>query len=279
MKNIKHFSYLLKTGLVVLSLMFVLLPGTLLAQSIAQGYEGDANLQAGMIVGLNKENSQKVEAISLDRPTDILGAIVNNGDSPIILSGENQKVFVAKDGKIDLLVSNQNGKIKPGDYISLSSIAGIGMKADEFQPVSVGKAIESFDGGKDKNFLSSTKIRNNRGQVQDVAIGRIQVDFTNIANPLAKNVTDVPEFIRRTGQTIAGRTVAAPRLYLGLILFIAVAFISASMIYATVKGGIVSLGRNPLSRRPIVRTQLQMIIVSIVIFISGLLGVYLILRL
>lgn len=246
--------------------------------SITTGYGISGDVQVGMIVGLVKDDNTKVEAINNERITDSIGVAVNNSDSPITLSGEGQKVYVANVSKYAVLVSDQNGAIRSGDYVTLSSISGIGMRADEFQSVVIGQATQDFSGQNSPSFISSTIIKDNRSRDRTVNIGKIEVNIGIVQNPLAKNVTDAPEILQRAGKTIAGRSVTAPRLYIALVLLILVSAISASVIYSAVRSGIISIGRNPLSKRLIIRGILQMVLVALIIFFTGLFGVYLVLR-
>jgi hypothetical protein len=60
---------------------------------------------------------------------------------------EGERAFpVALKGRVPIRLSNENGSIKKGDRIQLSSIPGIGMKATKSSVV-VGIALEDFDGG------------------------------------------------------------------------------------------------------------------------------------
>ena len=248
------------------------------ASSITSGYGTSGEVQIGMIVGLVKGDSTKVEAINIDRITEAIGVAVNNSDSPITLSSENQKTYVASSSKYSVLVSDQNGSIRPGDYVTLSSISGIGMRADEFQSVVIGQATQDFSGTTSPSYVSTTEVKDNKNRIKKINIGRVEVNIGIVKNPLAKNVTDAPELLQRAGKTIAGHSVTAPRLYIALVLLILVSAISASVIYSAVRSGIISVGRNPLSRRLIVRGIFQMVLVALIIFFTGLFGVYLIIR-
>lgn len=248
------------------------------AASITTGYGTSGDVQIGMIVGLVKGDSTKVEAINSDRINEAIGVAVNDADSPITLSGENQKTYVASSSKYAVLVSNQNGSIRAGDYITISSISGIGMRADEFQSVVIGQATQDFIDVNSSTYVSTTIVKDNKGTDKTINIGRVEVNIGIVKNPLARNVTDAPEILQRAGKTIAGRSVTAPRLYIALVLLILVAAISASVIYSAVRSGIIAVGRNPLSRRLIFRGIFQMVLVSLIIFFVGLFGVYLIIR-
>lgn len=249
------------------------------AASITSSYGTNGNVQLGMIVALSKADSSVVEAVNADRANEAYGVVVNNSDSLITLSGGSGKVYVATSSKYDLLVSDQNGAIRAGDYIAVSSVSGIGMLADEFESVIVGQATQAFTGTNSPYFLSTAKVQDNKGKEKNINIGRIQVNFGIDKNPLAKNVTDAPEILRRAGKTIAGRSITAPRLYLALILLIIFTDIAASVIYSAVRSGFISIGRNPLSKRLIFRGILKMVLVALIILFAGIFGVYLILRL
>lgn len=251
---------------------------TLKAASITTGYGTSGDVQVGMIVGLAKGDTTKVEAINNDRISEAIGVAVNNNDSPITLSGENQKTYVANSSKYLVLVSDQNGPIRVGNYITLSSVNGIGMRADEFQSVVVGQATQEFIGKSSPSYISTAQVKDNKGNDRTINIGKIEVNIGVAKNPLARNVTDAPEVLQRAGKTIAGRVVTAPRLYIALVLLVLVAGISASVIYSAVRSGIISVGRNPLSKRLIIKGILQMVVVALIIFFTGLLGVYLIIR-
>lgn len=250
-----------------------------LGASITTGYGAVGDVQLGMIVGLSKSDASKVEAINNERINEAFGVAVNTNDSPLTLSGENQQVYVASSSKYAVLVSDQNGKIRPGDYITLSSISGIGMRADEFQSVVIGQATGEFSGKDSPSYVSTTQVRDNKGRLITINIGKVDVNIGIVKNPLSKNVTDAPEILRRAGQTIAGRTVTAPRLYISLTLLIIVSLTSSSIIYSAVRSGIISVGRNPLSKKLIIRGIFQMVMLALIIFLVGMFGVYLILRL
>lgn len=264
---------------------FALTFGVLLAStasvkstSITTGYGTSGEVQIGMIVGFVKGDGTKVEAINSDRINEAIGVAVNNADSPITLSGQDQRTYVASSSKYSVLVSNQNGSIRTGDYITLSSISGIGMRADEFQSVVIGQATQEFKDLNSSTYVSTTTVKDNKGNDKTINIGRIEVNIGIVKNPLAKNITDAPEILQRAGKTIAGRSVTAPRLYIALVLLILVSAISASVIYSAVRSGMISVGRNPLSRRLIIKGILQMVVVALIIFFVGLFGVYLIIR-
>ena len=276
------FKSLIRRGLLqasIFTLAALFYPVLASAQTITQGYDADAQLQRGMIVGLKKDDVSKVEPINMERIADVHGVVVTSNDAAIAISEESQKVYIASGGKFDVLVSDQNGKIEAGDYVTVSSVSGIGMRSDENYPIVLGKALQSFSGSDDARFVSKATIKDANGSDKVINIGRVNVDITVGKNPLAKNADSVPDFLRKVGESIAGKQVDPPRLYLSLFLLLLTTSITGSVIYSAVRSGLISIGRNPLSKRMIVKGILQMVVVGFIIFFSGLFGVYLILRL
>jgi len=61
---------------------------------------------------------------------------------------------VALAGRVPVKISNENGHIKIGDYISISSIAGVGMKATS-SGVMIGQALEDFSDQSDYEIVET----------------------------------------------------------------------------------------------------------------------------
>jgi hypothetical protein len=246
------------------------------AQSITQGYGTDETLQRGIIVNQKKDDPKKVERLNSENIEHMLGVTVNANDSPITLSADGQKAYVATVGKYDVLVTTQNGTIKTGDYISISAIEGLGMKADEKEPLALGKALADFDGK--GNVLSTGTVKDATGKDATVSIGRILVDINIGKNPLAKNDAAVPAFLKKASEAIAGKQVSAGRVYTSIVIFMITSMIAGAVLYAGIRSSIIAVGRNPLGRKGIMKSLIQVIITSFIIFIIGIIGVYLLLK-
>jgi hypothetical protein len=259
------------------ALITIKLTGVLSAQTVTRGYGSDQVLQRGMIVGVNKTDPAKVEAIDIDRLANILGVVVNPNDSPITVSSDNQHIFVATNGRYDVLVNDQQGAIHEGDYITASSLAGIGMKASDEQSDILGRAAGDFDGK--TNVLSSTVLSASAGEQKTINIARIPVEVNIAKNPLAKNDDGTPALLSKAGRAIAGRSVSAMRLYLSAIIFTVGTIIAGAIMYAGIRSSIIAIGRNPLSKRSILRSMLGVAFTSLVVFLVSVIGVYLLLRL
>jgi hypothetical protein len=251
--------------------------GPVAAQTITQGYSSDTSIQRATIVSLSADNPKKVEPTSLDNDERMHGVVVNANDASFTLSTEEEKTFVATKGRFEVFVSNENGTVQPGDFISVSRVAGIGMKAGENDPYIIGKAITGFDG--QTAVLSTTNIDSN-GQETKVAIGRVQVDVGVANNPLLKPTkANLPGFLQQAAETIAQKSPINPiRVYISIAILLASTLVAGTLLYSGIRSGLISIGRNPLSKKSITRGLLQVIMTSIIILLLGIFGVYLLLR-
>lgn len=281
--RIKIKKYLNPTKLLALVGLFVLvifshvLPVAAQA-TFTQSYGSDQVLQRGMIVRLVEEDTTKVEALAFAEMEQMYGVVVHPNDAPVTLSSEGQKVFVATGGKYEILVSSQNGQVNPGDYITISAFNGIGMKAGDAEPIVIGRALSGFNGS--DGIISNAQITDSDGSERTVAIGKVSADISISRNPLLKaEEPDVPEILRRASETIAGKEVSALKIYLALTVFVIATIVAGTLMYGGVRSGITSIGRNPLSKKSIIRGMLQVVIVGLIVFISGIFAVYLLLKL
>jgi len=248
-------------------------------QAVTQGYGTDTTLQKGMLVRLKPGDATKVVPLTSDTATQLQGVVVAANDAAVTLSGDNSgQVFVATYGHFDVLVSNQNGPIKVGDYISISSLEGVGMKADSEESTVLGKAGGNFNGT--SNVQGSTQVKDEGGHAVNVSFGRIPVDISISHNPLqATNNNNLPGILKSASQFIAHKPVSSARVYASLLVLLVSTVIAGSMLYGGIRNGLVAIGRNPLAKTSITRNLIQVVIIGLIVFIIGLFAVYLLLRL
>lgn len=246
-----------------------------------QGYAAAQPIDYGTIVELEGGDKQQVKAATQAELQNMFGVAVDPQQIPVRISKGNVKneTYVAVSGTYNVLVSTQGGEIKSGDYITLSSINGIGMKAGTEEATVFGRAVADFDG---KSVTrGSTKIQDVDGNVlTTVQLGSVPVTIEIQRNPNEKSTkARVPEALERLGQAIAEKEVSAIRIYISLAIT-AVSLITALVVlYTGVRGSIISIGRNPMSKRSILRALLEIILTSFLILVIGLFAVYLLLRL
>ena len=261
-------------AMVVVRLSGISFAAESITNSVTQSYEADEPLQRGIIVVIDDSNANKVRPAKLEEIEKVHGVVVNNNDAPVTLSVEGQQVFVATTGRYQILVSNENGSINVGDYVTLSSLQGVGMKGDELRnKIVFGKALESFTDTSD--VIANTKL----GE-REVALGRVMVDITVSKNPLLKSAEPtVPSFLKKAVEAVIGKPVDAWRAYVALAIMVLTVFVAGTLIYGGVRSGMISIGRNPLSKKVIMRGIFQAVLFGLIVLMAGIFGVYLILRL
>ena len=246
-----------------------------------QGYGADTTFDTGTIVQLTGKDAKQVKVATQAELQNMFGVTVDRNQLPVTLSNENLKneVFVAATGTYNVLVSTQAGNIATGDYVTLSSVNGVAMKAGTEEETVFGRANAPFDG---KGVtLGTTVLKDTSGKTnKTVTIGLIPVTIDIKSNPNEKSTkVEVPEFLERIGQAIAEKEVSPIRIYLSMGIA-AVSLIAAiAVIYSGVRSGMISIGRNPMTKKSIFRALLEIILTSIVILIIGLFAVYLLLKL
>jgi hypothetical protein len=257
----------------------VLVHSRIMAQSVVQSYGSSTNLEIGLIVELQPSNSSNVEVLTQANATKMFGVVVNPNSAAVSISTSNSAypAYVATTGNYQVLVNNENGPIRIGDYITISSINGVGMKADANDQIIIGKALSNFAGTSDS--LGSTILKNSKGQTSTVQLGLVGVNIAVAHNPLVQNTRpDLPSFLLNAGKSVANKPVSESRIYISLVILGISAIISGSMLYAGIRSSIVAIGRNPLSKRSITRSLIQVTLTSLIVFILGLFAVYLLLR-
>lgn len=252
------------------------------AQGVTQTYinRGPAVLHNGMIVSLRDDNSEEVVALSRDNARDMLGVVTAANDAPVSLTknSDQQQVYVATTGQYNVLVSTQEGPIKAGDFITISSLHGIGMKATDNDQIVIGKALAGFDGK--TSVDGETEVKTSDGKTRPVSLAHILVDISVAHNPFYKSdKTDgVPGFLSKAANIVTDRPVGAVRIYAASGVLVLAMIIAGFVIYSGVRNGIVAIGRNPLAKSSITRGLIQVILISLIVFIIGLIAVYLLLK-
>ena len=246
-----------------------------------QGYAADAPLDDGTIVQLTGKGANRVKVAQQSELANMFGVTVNKNQLPVTLSSEQleNEVFVASSGTYTVLVSTQGGTIASGDYVTLSSINGIAMKAGTEEQTVFGRANAAFDGKGvtlGTSTLKDTAGKNNK----TVTLGSIPVTIDIKRNPNIKSTkANLPEVLQRVGQAIAEKEVSPVRIYLSMAIA-AVSLIAALIVlYSGVRSGVISIGRNPMSKKTIFRSLFEVILTSFLILIIGLFAVYLLLKL
>lgn len=245
-----------------------------------QGYAADKPIQIGTIVQLAGGNNPKVSAATNKNLNQMYGTVVDPHQLSLTISNASlaNETYVATSGTYNVLVSTEGGPINTGDFVTLSSVDGVAMKAGTEQPIIFGRAVTAFSG---KNGIGNITLKDVNGSVtQTVALGTVSVTINIERNPNKKSTkAEVPQFLQRIGQAVAEKPVSAVRIYLSVAVTVLCIIIAIVMLYSGIRNAIISIGRNPLSKKSIFRGLLEIILTSFLILIIGLFTVYLLLKL
>jgi len=252
-----------------------------LSTNVTQSYNADPSVEIGMVVELKPKDPTTVIPLNSSDVANLLGVVIPTANATIVLTPQTitqQQVLVATTGHYDVLVSNQNGPINVGNYVTISSVAGVAMLANANQSEVIGKAAGSYTGVSD--VLGTVVLKDQAGHTRSVAIGRIPIDISITHNPLFQKSADyVPGFMVKIATSVADRPVSAARIYLSITLLFITALVTGNMLYSGVRSGMIAVGRNPLSRKSIIRSLVQTVIAGLIIFVVGTFAVYLLLKL
>ncbi|MCA9354892.1 MAG: hypothetical protein KC877_05210, partial [Candidatus Kaiserbacteria bacterium] len=124
---------------------------------LAETYFSSAALETGEVVTLAGELS--IERANRDSVLPILGVVstkpgITLGADDVSLTEGETRYPVALTGRVPVKLSTENGPIKKGDQLMLSSLPGIAMKATG-TGATIGIALEDFD---DERMYSETYI-------------------------------------------------------------------------------------------------------------------------
>lgn len=246
-----------------------------------QVYAADSPIEIGTIVTLDNKDSRKVSVATDKNLENMFGVVVDGSRLPftIIDDSVTNPTYVAVSGTQKVLVSTQGGAIKPGDYVTMSALNGIAMKASTDEKTVFGRANAGFDGK--GVILGKTTLKDETGKDNaTVAIGQIAVSVNIQRNPNIKSTkADVPDFLERVGQAIAEKEVSPIRIYISVAITLISLVAAIIVVYSGVRSSIISIGRNPMSKKSIFRALLQIILTSLLILVIGLSSVYLLLKL
>ncbi len=220
---------------------------------VTQGYNTTQNLPIGSIVSILKGTNNSVVSANLSNANSIVGVVISSNNAQISLSSGANQVQVATNGVSQVLVSNINGSIKPGDEITSSPINGVGMGVNQDAEI-VGTAQGSFP-----NQTASTEIvTNSSGSKQKIQIGNIPVLISIGYYTKQPTKTLIPTALQNIANALAGKQVKTLPIILSVAIFIITLIAVVSIIYSLIHGSIISVGRNPMAQSAVYRNVLQL---------------------
>jgi hypothetical protein len=250
--------------------------------SSVQSFAAANPLQVGTVVRLSSDKKNTVEPATSKELEKMYGAVVDPHGLSLTISNSalQNETYVTINGTYNVLVNTQNGTIKVGDYVTMSALDGVTMKAGTYedQHTVFGRAISGFDGK--TNSLGTATLKDSSGKSIPVNIGLIPVAINIQRNPNQKSTkTNLPPILQRIGQAVAEKPIGPMRIYLSIAITGLSIIVAIVVLYSGVRNSIISIGRNPLSKKSIFRGLLEIILTAFLILIIGLFAVYLLLKL
>lgn len=248
-----------------------------------QPYTSASALQVGTIVQLASGAASKVEPAGQAQLQAMYGVVVDPNQLPLTITDSNatNETYVATSGRYDVLVDTEGGAIAEGDYVTMSAVDGVAMKAGTYdqQKVVFGRAAASFDGK--ANVIDTLTLKDtNGGTGKTIQLGLIPVSVDIQRNPNQKSTkVNLPPFLQQLGQAIAQKPIGPGRIYMSLLITGLCIIVALVTLYAGIRNAVTAIGRNPLSKKSIFRGLLEIILTSFLILIIGLFAVYLLLKL
>lgn len=264
-RQLLHRAYM---SVALLLAVFIGLPSDTAGQGFSSGYSSEFTLPSGMAVSLNPEEDGLVEPASKANIDDLLGVVVGGSESVFAVTSRESNVQVVTSGLTELLVTDDNGEIESGDYVTVSQISGIGMKADREHSKIIGTAQADFSNP------SVRRVEAEDGESRDVAVARIPVVIQVGGNPRAtEEDTPLPGVLQGFANELAGEPVAPARIIIALVVITGGIVGAMVLLYGAVSSTIISIGRNPLSDKSIYAGLARMVFISLsIIMFSVALG-------
>ncbi len=239
---------------------------------VTQGYNTNQNLPIGSIVSIEKGTNNGVVAANLSNSNSLVGVVISSNNAQVSLSSGTNQVQVATNGVSQVLVSNINGSINPGDEITASPINGVGMAVSQDAEI-IGTAQGSFP----NQTASSETVTNSNGSKQKIQIGNIPVLISVGYYTKQPTKTLIPTALQNIANALAGKQVKTLPIILSVVIFIITLVVVVAIIYSLIHGSIISVGRNPMAQSAVYRNVLQLSALVVGVIAVAMFAIFMIL--
>ena len=241
--------------------------------SISQSYATTDRLPMGALVSLEKDSSDRVVAAANSNVDSLLGVVVNIDSSLLAVTNDSDnQAQIATSGTLQVLVSNINGDVKRGDYITASPVSGIGMKATgNVKVIGIAQSDLSTKNGGEQ------KYNDKEGKEQTILVGQVPL-LVNVSFYYKEaDKTLIPSAIQNVANALAGRSVSPVPILISAGIFLVTVIVVVSIIYSMIRSSIISVGRNPMSQSAVYRDLIQLSALVLGIIAVGFTAIYLVL--
>jgi hypothetical protein len=244
------------------------------ASTISQAVKIGGTVSRGNLVTLSSSHEGTGTLASVQNGDGLLGVVVEADDSLLAIDPGRGTVQVAVGGTAPVLVSTLNGSIHRGDRVSVSPVAGIGMKSEPGLPL-IGYARSDLSAR--TAITTERSIKGEDGTIKRVLVGFVNVEINVHTSDLQASNTPSSRL-----QTIVrqwtGRDVSLVRIIVALTITVVTLITLSILTYGSIYGSIISIGRNPLAKLSIFRTLRSVLFLELVLGLVAAVLVVLLLR-
>lgn len=213
------------------------------------------------LVRANASYSNRAFGILQENPTIVFRS-TDDAQKPIIRAGTSI-----------INVSNLNGAIKKGDYITSSPIAGKGQKSSQ-SGYTLGIALTEFS-GENGESVSYDGAQYNTGQIQIA----VKIEYTELTNPRTfYRFLDLFNLAVFQNLQDSSRSIEIVKYFAALIVFVVSVILGFNMFARSIPKSIEAIGRNPLARKTIQFSIILSVALTLISSLIGVVAAFLILR-
>lgn len=205
----------------------------------------DPEVEVGDIISQTKDGLFRS---SIPYDENIIGAV---GETPILVFGKPSPTTlpIVSFGETLTKVSNVNGEIKKGDFITSSNKAGVGQKATQSGFV-VGRALEDFN---QEEGLTTLAVN-----IQYVNIPARKFTFGGVVQEIISGLK-IPENIPEVLRYLFAILLGGGSFFIGFFSFV-----------KALREGVTGISRNPLAKKSIQSAMILNLIGILILTLAGL---------
>ena len=213
--------------------------------------------------------------VGFDHGNQIIPATPQTGFIGAITKQTATTAEVADSGYATVFVSDDNGAdISAGDKISLSTIAGVGVRY-ETDSVQVGIANENISASSSLWHATTTSRTNSTAKLR---VASLSVRLVTGGAAPATIDTSFMGSLQRVADSLAGHSVALWQLIASVSVGLGSLILAFGLLLSAARQSFTSIGRNPLASAVILRGMWRIVAVGIAIMLAGILTAYIILK-
>lgn len=235
-----------------------------LASYVSESFDVVGDFPVGSVVSVNKEDAEKIELTTVSNSERVLGVVGQLSSSALNYSKGNSLVTVSVSGEVEVFVSDMNGEVKSGDYVTASWLQGVAMKLEYgIGGRSIGIAIDDFDPDSATEY---GEVETPRGIVS-TKVDVIRVRLLNNES-VSSNDSESGTFLGIISN-LAGKNVSFASALVASLIFICSLTVAGFFTNSSIRSSFISIGRNPMASSAIYKNLLQVTSLVLLIIMIG----------